>query len=374
MRTKICQYCMSEIPLKAKKCKYCHEWQDEDHEVPEIASEENALSLELLNKSRLKKPFQEHLISKITFHYVISVFIFCVFIFFSIQITWYLLNEETVYLYSFLIFSIQIFISWTGLIWISKLIKSNYSSFIRLSTLNPDEAAKDFINSYSEVFNTKYSIIAGILIGMSASLGDYYVGTPFKSLEAKYIFAGFEFINMFFSGAAVYSMLRVAFYIHKMGYKKKFKPFDLNYNESISDIGSLHLTISCLAIVPLFLGVLAKLFGKWEWDILVIIWYVSFAVAIIVYIYLPMQNIHKLMKEDINNQISIIQNKIHKLLKGISSNPSSRNFTKLNELRQLEKSITSQNTWPFDTKGLSAAFFAVILPIILLVVDKYWNI
>ena len=49
------------------------------------------------------------------------------------------------------------------------------------------------------------------------------------------------------------------------------------------------------------------------------------------------------------------------------------NFRKLNELRDLEGSISSQNTWPFDTKSLSAIFAAIIAPILLMIFDKFWS-
>lgn len=80
------------------------------------------------------------------------------------------------------------------------------------------------------------------------------------------------------------------------------------------------------------------------------------------------------MVEYRENQLILIHEKINKMLLEISKNPSARNFLRLNEYKTIEKSILTQDTWPFDSKSISAAFFAIFLPILLMIVEKIWSI
>ncbi|MBN1184155.1 MAG: hypothetical protein JXB49_17825 [Bacteroidales bacterium] len=373
MEKKKCQFCLSDIPKDARKCLHCLEWQEEQHAILPSPVMQNSYLNFLIRFPNAKKAFQLSLVEKIPFHYGVSILIIGVICFVLMQLSWYNYNEDGIYLVSFLLFTLQMIISWAGLIWVYRMISKNYIYFIKLSSLDQASSEQNFIKHHDRIFHKWYSLLFGILVGLIAAAGDYIVGTPFKTEEAKLIFAGFEFLNMFFAGAAIYSMLMFALFIHQISSYTVDKAISLDKNNTINNIGSIHLRTSILAIVPLFFGVIAKLFGSWSWDTLIIIWYVSFSIAIIIYIYWPMMNIHRLMKGDLESQLRLIQNKIQKTLIEINHNPSSINFSRLNEYRALEKSISGENTWPFDTKSLAAAFFAIIFPIILIIIDKFWN-
>lgn len=372
MKTVECKYCLSNIPKKAQKCKFCLEWQDKiDKDKP---VEKGNQIISFVDELLLKKPFQLLLVKNIPLPYYVSVFVIGAALFALIQFFWYRLNEDEIYLLSFLAFTIQFIISWSCLIWIFNVINEKYDYFIKVSSLKKESAQEKFYEFNSKMFNNKKAILTGVLAGVIAAVGDYVVGTPFKSEEAKYLFAGFEFFYMLFAGAAIYSMMYFALFLHQLTSNPKRNLMNINQKRSIHKIGGIHLKTSVLAIIPFFLGVVAKLIGNWSWELPIVLWYASFAIAIIIYIYWPVLNVHGFMSYDIENQLSIVQNKIRNKLADIERDPSSSNFAKLNELRVLENSIAGQNTWPFDTKSLSAIFAAVIAPIILMVIDKFWSI
>jgi hypothetical protein len=370
METKDCQFCYSQIPAKAQKCRYCMEWQEKE---PTSTTDRVPGAIRDLSKSYplAKKPFQLRLVEKIPIHYTVSILIFGIICFVLIQMSWYKLNEDKIYLFSFLAFTIQMVFSWAGLIWILNIINDNYYSFIHISTLEKDAAVQKFIRFHKIIFHTRNSLIAGILFGLIASIGDYFVGLPFETFEAKIIFAGFEFLNMFFAGAAIYSIIMLAIFMYQISAKSSNVSLHLDKILGVKNIGAFHLKTSILAIVPLFLGIVAKLVGVWHWHILVVIWYGFFAIVIVVYIYWPMLNIHRLMKDDIDSQVNVIEEKIMSTLIEIDHNPRARDIKRLNELKQLEKSILSQNTWPFDMKSVSAALFAIIIPVILMMIETF---
>ncbi|WP_298238074.1 hypothetical protein [uncultured Algibacter sp.] len=372
METVECKYCLSDIPKKAAKCRYCLEWQDKVRK--KNIKDNTKRSVRLVDNLRLKKPFQLILVEKLPLPYYISVFVICITFFAIIQFSWYRLNEDKIYLLSFLAFTIQMIISWSCLIWIYNVINDKLDYFIKVSSLNKRKAEDKFYSYNAKMFNNKRVLVAGFLAGIIASAGDYIVGTPFETQEAKFLFAGFEFLYMLFAGAAIYSMMYFAMFLNQLTTNPKKNLMNIDQKRSIHKIGSIHLKTSVLAIIPFFLGVVAKLIGDWSWELPIVLWYASFAIAIIIYIYWPLLNVHGFMSYDIENQLAIVQNKIRNKLNDIEIDPSSSNFTKLNELRALENSIAGQNTWPFDTKSLSAIFAAIIAPILLMIVDKFWSI
>ncbi len=367
MEVKECECCLSKIPKRALKCKYCLEWQEDNKININTSLEIKQLQV---TKELIKIPFQSTLINKLPFHYFINTIIVGILLFTIIQLTWYKLDEDEIYLFSFLAFAIQFIIAWSCLIWISKVINKNYNYFIKVSSLTKEKAVAKFYEFNKIMFNTKKAIVTGVVIGLIAAVGDLIVGAPFKTLEAKFLFAGFEFIYMFFAGAAMYSIFYFAIFLNELTTSPKREIMSLSQKQSIHKIGSIHLKTSVLAVIPFFLGVIAKLIGNWSWDLPIVLWYVSFAIAILFYIYLPIINIHNYMTFDLENQKSKVQRKIRNKLGDIDKDPSSSNFSKLNELRVLESSISNQNTWPFDTKGLTAVLGTVILPIIIMIIDK----
>lgn len=367
---KRCCFCQSEIPENAVKCRYCLEWQeDSDYLKRNNRDRKIPLKFEFYGK----KPFQLKIVEKIPLHYAVSIVILGVISFMSLQFMWYNLNENEIYLFSFLIFHIQFVVSWAGLIWFYKIVNENSFLFGNFYRSTNDDQFIGISKLYNKIFYNRFCIFVGIILGLTASIGDFVLNPPFFSFEAKLGFLFFEFVNMFFAGCALYSLLIFAVFIYRVTLNADIACMqNVGFSKGIKDIGEMHLKISGLAIIPLILGIMAKLFGDWEWSTAVIVWYVLFALVIIVYIYWPMLNIHKLMKKEVEQQALSVEMKIQNILLLIDRNPSSKNFRVLNELRQLEKLNSSQRTWPFDTKSISAAFIAIIFPILLMIVDKIW--
>jgi len=371
MDSKECQFCYSQIPEKATKCKFCMEWQEDAVSTEtEVSSEK---SVEFSDRfPTLRKLFQLRIVEKIPLHYAVSVLIFGVIIFATIQFLWYRLEEDNVYLLSFLTYTLQMMVSWSGLIWIYNVINDNYFSYIQISALPNDKAEKEFIKHHNKIFNYTKCILVGVFVGAASVVGEYMVGTPFVTLQARIIYSVFAFVNMFFAGAGLYSMLTYAIFVHDISASSKETSSQINRNDCIANIGKVHLKTCVIGIAPLCLGVLAKMFGDWSWELRVILWYSSFAVVIILYIYWPMLNIHFLMKQDVERQTSLIQRKLRETLIDVKTNQSVRSIISLNELKELEKSILSESTWPFDPKNISAIFSAIGFPILLMLFEKFW--
>ncbi|MBE0676951.1 MAG: hypothetical protein IH591_20010 [Bacteroidales bacterium] len=372
MTTKICPYCLSDIPEKAMKCKYCQEWQEvEDATVKLPLREEFQPFTERYPEANV--PFQLKLVRWLPVNYVVGVLILTVLLFGAIQVYWYYIEEDRIFLLTFLTYSIQMLVSWAGLIWAYTLINRNYSSFIQISLLPQTDSEAIYLKYHNLMFNKRLAVLAGIVTGTTASLGEYVLGTPFLTDQAKIVFAVFEFINMFFAGAAIYTVLIFSIFLFIISKMPNKLAVGMDKNNGVLNIGHVHIRTSVLAIVPLFLGVVARLFGKWAWEPLHILWYSAFALIIILYFFWPLNNIHKIMSDYRDEQLHVIHKKIQNILFEISRNPDSSNFSKLNEYKMIENTISNQNTWPFDTKSISFATIAVIFPVVLMIVEKLWS-
>jgi hypothetical protein len=127
---KECKYCLSEIPIKASKCKFCLEWQAEIESKITVDKVNVSKKILTVNEVELKRPFQFLLVKKLPFPYYVSVFIIGAIFFALIQFSWYKLDEDKIYLLSFLAFTIQLIITWSCLIWIYNVINENHDFFI----------------------------------------------------------------------------------------------------------------------------------------------------------------------------------------------------------------------------------------------------
>jgi hypothetical protein len=379
-KTKTCKFCLSAIPEKAIKCSHCLEWQTTRKTEHKIY-EDQYLDPDTFTKvfGMLKRPFQYKLVSFTRLPYYFTIFILCAFVFMAMQGLWLVLAEDKAYLLSFLFYALQMMTSWMSVVWIYTVIKRDHNFFIEISRINKKLSKKNYAKGVlkykafnKKIFHTRYGILFGILVGGLTVVAELYIGLPFNTLGAKIAFCVLAFFNLFFGGAALYSMYQFGRYTYKISKKYVHHKFmTIEQKRAVNQIGIIHLRSAVLAIVPLSLGILAKSYGNWEVNTAVIGWYILFGLLIFVYIFWPMENIHNLLKKDREIQIIAIQMKIRKKLDEVNVNLSSSNLVKISELRELERKTSLQRTWPFDTRGVWLVFIAILFPIILMLLDKY---
>ncbi|WP_299210662.1 hypothetical protein [uncultured Dokdonia sp.] len=379
-KSKKCKFCFSEIPAQATKCAACLEWQTTKKTEHKIYEDQYLDQKTFTNVfGVLKRPFQLNLVNFTRLPYYFTVFIITAIFFTTIQAYWIYINGENQYLLSFLAYSLQMMISWMCVIWIYTVIKRDHNFFIEISRINKKLTNKTYNKGVLEykkfnekIFNKKYSIFWGLLVGISSVIADLIIGLPFEDYRAQIAFSFLAFFNMFFGGAALYSMYQFSRYTYKISKKYiRSKFMTIEQKRAVNQIGVIHLRSAILAILPLGLGILAKFFGDWEINNMVIGWYTFFGILIIIYIFWPMENIHNLLKKDRDIQIIAIQMKIRKKLDEVNVNLSSSNLLKISNLRELEKKTSLQKTWPFDTRGIWLVFLATLFPIILMIINEY---
>lgn len=378
-KTKKCKFCLRDIPFAAIKCSECLEWQTTRKTEHKIYEDQYLKPEKFLNVfGELKRPFQYTILSFTKLPYSFSIFIICIIFFSLIQVYWLYIGAEKQYLLSFLAYCLQMMVSWFSVVWIYHVIKRDHNFFIEISRINKelnektyDEGVIEYKKFNKKIFHIKYSILWGIIVGLASVIADFTIGLPFMNKGTQTVFSSLAFFNMFFGGAALYSMYQFGKFTYKISKKYISNKFmTIEQKRAVNQIGAIHLRSAILAILPLGFGILAKLFGDWEINKYVIAWYILFTIFIVIYIFWPMENIHYLLKKDRDVQIIAIQMKIREKLDEVNDNLSSSTLAKISDLRELEKKTSLQRTWPFDTKGIWLVFLAVLFPIILMIIDK----
>lgn len=364
-----CPYCYSDIPKQALKCKYCQEW---------VSTQEDVFFQQNLKNEKKSpqhiapdiKPFQSFVNKILPFNYVTNVMLCSSLLFTVIAFIHLQISDENIYLISFGLYAIQMAFSWAGLLWFHKLYKNFYGPFINLVEREEDEVHEIYVTYFRNIFNNPRAIAMGIVIGLIGGLGDLFlVGTPFSHEIMQYTYGIFVCIVLFWSGAAIYSILNFAIFVNNLGKLPLSNDYKYNENTGLANLGKIHIKTSLLAIVPFALGIAARLIGNWDLGILTLLFYGFFAVIIFLFLLWPLNNIHQLMLFDKKTQLNKVQSQLNKVMNVVTHNPSSPNMRRYFELRELERTIKKKNTWPFETMDLTGAFAAVILPIIITIIE-----
>lgn len=369
METKECFYCKSHINSAALKCKYCLEF------VHHVGDEKLEDSVEEVNGTDSKYDpdfiiLQESL-SKITpASKYVNILIVSSLLFGILQYIWTTLNEDSIHVIAFLIFALQGLVLWGGVVWFKENFAKYFPVFQNLTIDHNDDTKNIFDQYFNSMFNVKKALFIGLIVGVVASVGDYVMGTPFKTEGGRIAFGIYEFFISFWSGAAVTTIFYFSSFIRKMGSMDLDEHLMYDNKEGVASIGKLHLKTLLLAIVPYVLGITYRIVGNWEWYVGNYLWFGAFAIVIILYVYWPLQNIHQRMANDKERQLMKISSQLKSTLAKVTDNPSSLNLNRYFELTQLENSIKGNPTWPFDIKNIVGVFFAVIFPIVIVILEK----
>jgi len=368
MKTKLCSYCKSDIPEEALKCKYCMEWVADSIDPKKIEQIQQIDNEKMYSGS--KRTLQEIASNIFPFNKYVNVLIVTSILFGLVQYTWSYLNEEPIYIYAILLFAIQGIITWGGIVWFKESFINYFPVFQNLTQEDDVITEAIYRQSFTNMFSIKKVLFIGLIVGAIASIGDYVMGTPFKSEGGKITYAIFEFFVSFWAGAALVTIYYFSNFIRRLGRLPMDENFKYDEKYGVSLVGRLHLKTILLAITPYILGIGARMIGDWEWHLGNYLWFGGFGLIIILYIYWPLFNIHLIMDDDKENQLDKIRAQLKVASFEATSHPSSLNLNRFFELTQLENSLKDKPTWPFDTKNIIGVFLAVIFPLIMMIIDR----
>ncbi len=365
-----CPYCLSDVPKGAKKCKYCLEWLIKE---PIIEDKKKAKYIESKIAGKdipIGLSFQRRLVLKVPLHYSVAYLLMAMFSFLFIQIIWFVLGENKIYLISFFLFAIQMTVSAAGVCWFERLFRVFYSEIPSLTGMGKIESKEYFLKIAKKIFASKPAIYTGIIISTITVIGDYFLGFPFKSIYAVYTYLLYEFFYFFWSGLAIYSLIKFAFFVHNFGKQKINVQLIQNGNSGLMYLGKVHLKTSLLVLVPFILGIIARNIGLWDFGIVITVWFTFFGLSILLYILWPLYNIHMKMHYEKTYRLNQLAQEINSIFKIDEKSLSSDKLMSLKELLELENHLKNVNSWPFDLNNVLGLFTAVIVPILIMVIDK----
>ena len=285
-----------------------------------------------------------------------------------VQLSWSRLGENPIYILSFMLYALQMAFSAAGIVWVEDLFHS-FEKELQILTTWEKNKIKDYISaSAQKVFEPKGPFIFGLITCIIATIGDFFlIGLPFSTFHGKVTYIIFEFFYLFWSLSAVYIILRFALFIHELGKEKLRIQLIQNKNSGLMRLGKIHIRTALFAVIPYMLGIIARFFGNWEINLLLISWVSVFAGSIIVYLFWPIYNIHSTLKTEKENKLLEVNKRMNSLL----GNPElKREITEeLRDLIQIRDFLEDVNTWPFELKKIIGLFSAILLPLLTIIIE-----
>lgn len=325
----------------------------------------NMAKTDELKRISFQAKFASHRLIK---NYWIFYLLIAIFTLILVQLSWNRLGEDPIYIISFMLYALQMAFSGAGIAWVEDLFYT-FKKELRILTDWNESKIENYIKlSAQKIFEPKGPFIFGLFACVIATIGDFFlIGLPFKTFHGKVTYIIFEFFYLFWSLAAVYIILRFAFFIHKLGNEKLRIQLIQNKNSGLMRLGKIHIRTALFAVIPYMLGIIARFFGEWEINLLLISWISIFAGSIIVYLFWPIYNIHITIKTEKENKLLEINQSMNLLL--AEKSLSREQARELRDLIQIRDFLEDINTWPFELKKIIGLFSAILLPLLTIIVE-----
>lgn len=369
-----CRFCRSEIPEGSLKCRFCREWLSgsEISSLNTSAPPANENGSAPIPASQELPPagFQSRLASNVP---GVSYWIFylsaSMLLYFAIAIYWTFSNEDRIFLISFFFNAMQMFFSSAGLVWFEKLLDRFRFEIPLITGWTKARSEEYYLAARARVFSPTLPIAIGLTICCIAVTGDrYLIGTPFKTSGGELAYLAFEFCFLFWSASAIVYFIKFAAFIREFGDLDLRILIIQEENSGIRLLGKFILQTAFFAVIPYICSILARRIGGWNFGSLLAMWFGLFGLAILVYLFWPIYNIHRAMVREKDRKLSLISFELNELLSG--QRLEQERIHKLRNLMEIRTYLHDINTWPFDMNKVIGLLSAVIIPLASVLVDR----
>lgn len=301
------------------------------------------------------------------------------------------INEEEIsYMGTFVLYALMMASSASLPIWASKKLENFLPNLCHMVVNETEEVFLVYREKLQKIFSTENMMLCGLITATAAVVGEYIIGLPMKSTTLKIAFLVFDFIAMLMVGAGCYVLFMVAIVVDSLSQRKdssqvnsstpvdsplhkKQLQLDISIYQhpeaSLLSIGRLLLQFALIAIAPYVFGFAGRYIGNWTWDCRVWIWYIFFAIGIILFFILPQIGIHRLMITKKRAEVSKLADRIKDVAEKAIEDPSQENISHLERLYALEKYVSGMKEWPFNIKALLTIITGLVLPVALMIID-----
>ena len=369
-----CRFCRSDIPEGSLKCRFCREWLNGSEYMPTIDSstqaDENGAAHSSPDQGLPPASFQSRLAAKVP---CVSHWIFylsaSMLLYFAIAIYWTFSDEDRIFLISFFFNAMQMFFSSAGLVWFEKLLDRFRCEIPLITGWTKARSEEYYLAARARVFSPTLPIAIGLTICSIAVTGDrYLIGTPFASSGGELAYLVFEFCFLFWSASAIVYFIKFAAFIREFGDLDLRILIIQEENSGIQLLGKFILQTTLFAVIPYICSIVARRIGGCNFGSLLAMWFGLFCVAILVYLFWPIYNIHRAMVREKDRKLSLISLELNELLSG--QRLEQERIHKLRNLMEIRTYLHEINTWPFDMNKVIGLLSAVIIPLASILVDR----
>lgn len=366
----VCPFCLSEVPAAAQKCRYCCEWLKLKTSGELLAGSGEGRASTTKNPPMPAVSFQRRLAERFA---KINPWLFYLFVsilsYSAIAIYWSFSNEDRVYLVSFFLQAIQMFCCSAGIVWFEKLLDRFRVEIPAITGWTDEKSDEYFIAAKQRICSSGYPTFIALIVCSVAVFGDnFIVSLPFATTGGKIAYSLYEFFYLFWTAAALVMFLRFALFIREFGSHELHILLIQEENTGIRLLGKILLQTALFAVIPYIMGLTARQLGDWNFNGYLIAWFACFGLAILIYLFWPIYNIHSAMAREKDQKLRFFTVELNAMLsKGSLEKSSIYNIKNLIEIRN---HLHSFNTWPFEMNKVIGLMTVVVIPMASVVIDR----
>jgi hypothetical protein len=193
-------------------------------------------------------------------------------------------------------------------------------------------------------------------------------GTTLYNLRMAY-----EYVGFYFLGLGIWALINVIMIPIAL---TKFK-IRVSVNQisgrGLQALGSSYFKMSLaitFSFVPL---IIAAIISPLMEDLSILIWLGAGTVAIFGFFLLPQIGIHRIMAFEKQQRLLSFSTHLEEAMERSLKEPTSENMQRLKELFELQNHLKEMNEWPFNVNTVWQLITALLIPIILALVEIFFN-
>lgn len=355
--------------------------------LPELHLDKSQVEMDIKEFDKKFKPWFETLVSKIPLSYPVAWIIIgqILFLFHYIVAKYY--NESDI------LFHDGTFLIMVGLVYLmiaftyfAKKIRAPYLQTSRIVNLNHDQLKSFYENNLNQIFNARYMLMGGVIAAAIAYATVMSLGIWYKSPVLMSSHLVLLLITMFLWGHCLIVIYKFILMVHKIGNL----PLKLNLHHpdkvgGMRQFAESSLHVSILAVGLSVVAILYFIISPWThkptffWHIVLSWIVVGDSIGVMIFIG-PLTSIHNTLETFKENELDEILMLKERIIKGSYSFTTPKTLEGINidnhtdeTIKKIDESLNrlkELKTGPFDFRQVSQLGLSMILPLVVIILDK----
>jgi hypothetical protein len=242
-----------------------------------------------------------------------------------------------------------------------------------------DQDENELHSWYHHRLRKSYEGLLPLAFGLLFTIAvNFTVGTSITQFtpagsDIYYLRAGYEYVGFFFLGVGIWALVNVLFIpIGLTRFKIRVSVNQIT-GRGLQALGSSFFSMSLAITVSFIPLVVAAIISPLMADLSILIWLGGGTTAIFGFFLLPQIGIHRIMAREKQQRLLSFSSHLEDAMEKSLKEPSSENMQRLKELFELQAHLKDMNEWPFDVNTVWQLITALLIPIILALVEIFFN-